>query len=97
MKVAHEKGTASRSAMALRRDSLSWGPGSARRGPVSGCRGRRWGLGLAVIGAMAVVVMAQDQEKNTWGAVLPRPLAVKGESGATPLKVQLVVVGAAAQ
>jgi hypothetical protein len=40
--------------------------------------------------------VAQDQEKNLWGVVLNLPLAVAGESGPTPLPVQLIVVGAAA-
>jgi len=38
--------------------------------------------------------MVNDQTLNTWGAVLPLSLAVKGESGPIPLPMQLVVVGA---
>ena len=41
--------------------------------------------------------MVNDPTKMTWGAVLPLPLAVKGASGPTPLRVQLVVVGTAPQ
>jgi hypothetical protein len=41
--------------------------------------------------------MVNDATKMTWGVVLPLPLAVKGASGATPLHVQLVVVGTAPQ
>jgi hypothetical protein len=40
--------------------------------------------------------MARDEEKNTWAAVVPLTLSVKGESGTTAQGVQLVVVGAAA-
>lgn len=37
----------------------------------------------------------EDAQKNTWGVVVPLPLAVKGESTATTLDVQLIVSGAA--
>jgi hypothetical protein len=40
--------------------------------------------------------MARDEEKNTWGAVFPLSLSVKGTSGTTPQGVQLIVVGVAA-
>jgi hypothetical protein len=39
--------------------------------------------------------LVRDEEKNLWGAVLPLPLEVKGESAPAPLNVQLVIVGAA--
>ena len=39
--------------------------------------------------------LVHDEEKNTWGVVLPLSLAVEGESAAVPLNVQLVVVGVA--
>jgi hypothetical protein len=39
--------------------------------------------------------MARDEEKNTWGAVVPINLEVKGAGGATPWNVQLIIVGAA--
>jgi hypothetical protein len=37
--------------------------------------------------------MVHDQEKDTWGAVLPLSLEVKGGSGPTSKNVQLVLVG----
>lgn len=37
-----------------------------------------------------------DEEKNTWGAVVPLNLEVKGAAAPTPVNVQLIVVGAAA-
>lgn len=40
--------------------------------------------------------MAHDEEKNTWGAVVPLSLQVKGAGASTPFNVQLIVVGAAA-
>jgi hypothetical protein len=39
--------------------------------------------------------LIHDEAKNTWGAVVPLSLAVKGESAAVTLPVQLIVVGAA--
>jgi hypothetical protein len=39
--------------------------------------------------------MVHDESKNTWGAIVSLPLTVKGDSGPTPLRLQLVVVGAA--
>jgi hypothetical protein len=39
--------------------------------------------------------VVHDQEKNLWGAVFTIPLAVKGESAAVNMPVQLVIVGAA--
>lgn len=36
-----------------------------------------------------------DPEKNTWGAVVPLNLAVPGSGSAPPVRVQLIVVGAA--
>jgi hypothetical protein len=39
--------------------------------------------------------LVRDEEKNTWGVVLPLSLAVEGESAAVTLNVQLVVVGVA--
>ena len=39
--------------------------------------------------------MIHDEEKNTWGAVVPLSLAPKGESSPVTLPVQLVVVGVA--
>jgi hypothetical protein len=46
-------------------------------------------------GAAKLPAMAEDQEKNLWGLVVPLPLAVPGESASTPLPVQMIVVGAA--
>ncbi len=46
--------------------------------------------------AAASPLMAHDEEKNTWGAVVPLNLDVKGESGPAPFNVQLIIVGAAA-
>jgi hypothetical protein len=39
--------------------------------------------------------MAHDEALNTWGAVVPLNLGVKGESGPVPLAVQLVLIGMA--
>jgi hypothetical protein len=39
--------------------------------------------------------VTHDEEKNLWGVVLTLPLGVAEESGATPLPVQLILVGAA--
>lgn len=39
--------------------------------------------------------VVQDMEKNHWGLILALPLAVPGEAEATPLPVQLILVGAA--
>ena len=46
-------------------------------------------------GAPAIPSVVHDEAKNTWGAVLGLPLAIKGESNATALKVQLIFVGMA--
>ena len=46
--------------------------------------------------AGAAPSMVRDEEKNTWGAVVPLSLDVKGGSGPVPLNVQVIVVGAAA-
>jgi hypothetical protein len=40
-------------------------------------------------------VMVHDEAKNTWGAVIPLVLQVKGESAPATLPVQLVLVGVA--
>ncbi|GAC1474612.1 MAG: hypothetical protein NVSMB9_25310 [Isosphaeraceae bacterium] len=40
--------------------------------------------------------MTHDEAKNTWGAVVPLSLNVKGADGSTPLNIQLIIVGAAA-
>ena len=47
-------------------------------------------------GAAPPPSMVHDEAKNTWGAVVPLRLGVKGESAPLPLNVQLIVVGAAA-
>ena len=39
--------------------------------------------------------LVHDEEKNTWGVVVPLSLAVEGESSAVTLNIQLVVVGVA--
>ena len=39
--------------------------------------------------------LVRDEEKNTWGAVVPLSLAVDGESAPVTLNIQLIVVGAA--
>ena len=39
--------------------------------------------------------ISRDQEKNTWGAIIPLNLGIKGSDAATPFPVQLIVVGAA--
>ena len=40
--------------------------------------------------------MARDEEKNTWGAIIPLNLDVKGGAGPSPFNVQLIVIGIAA-
>jgi len=40
--------------------------------------------------------IARDEEKNTWGAVIPLRLGVKGSDAATEFPVQLIVVGVVA-
>jgi hypothetical protein len=45
--------------------------------------------------AAKLPTVAHDEEKNLWGLVLPLSLAVPGQNGATPLPIQIVVVGAA--
>jgi hypothetical protein len=37
--------------------------------------------------------MVHDETLDTWGAVVPLPLQVKGDSGSTALPIQVVVVG----
>lgn len=44
--------------------------------------------------AKAEPTIAHDEEKKTWGAVIPLSLSVKGEKAPASLHVQLVVVGA---
>jgi hypothetical protein len=39
--------------------------------------------------------MAHDEALNTWGAVVPLNLEVKGETGPVPLPIQLILVGMA--
>jgi hypothetical protein len=39
--------------------------------------------------------MTHDEEKNTWGAVVPFKVDVKGSTTPAPLNLQLIVVGAA--
>jgi hypothetical protein len=39
--------------------------------------------------------MTRDEQKDTWGVVVPMKLEVKGASGATPFSIQLIVIGAA--
>jgi hypothetical protein len=46
-------------------------------------------------GAATAPAMAHDQEKDTWGAIVPLPLSIKGESAPTALPIQLVVAGVA--
>jgi len=46
-------------------------------------------------GANSGPSMAHDEALNTWGAVVPLNLEVKGETGPVPLPVQLIVVGMA--
>jgi len=43
----------------------------------------------------SVPKIVRDEAKNTWGAVLGLPLAVKGEANAIPLPIQFVLVGMA--
>ena len=37
--------------------------------------------------------ITRDEEKNTWGAVVPLKLDVKGSDSPSPLNIQLIVVG----
>jgi len=46
--------------------------------------------------APAAASLLHDEEKNTWGAVLPLKLGVPGEASPAPFGVQLIVAGAAA-
>lgn len=39
--------------------------------------------------------MARDEEKDTWGAVIPLSLSVEGESGPITQPVQLILIGVA--
>lgn len=45
--------------------------------------------------AGAEPVMVHDENKDTWGAVVPLGLAVKGESAPVPMAIQLVLGGVA--
>jgi hypothetical protein len=49
----------------------------------------------APAGSAAEPAMVHDETLNTWGAVIPLNLAVKGESSAVSLPVQLILVGMA--
>jgi len=49
----------------------------------------------APAGSTAEPAMVHDETLNTWGAVIPLNLAVKGESSAVSLPVQLILVGMA--
>ena len=49
----------------------------------------------APAGSTAGPAMVHDETLNTWGAVIPLNLAVKGESSAVTLPVQLILVGMA--
>ena len=49
----------------------------------------------APAGSTAEPAMVHDETLNTWGAVIPLNLAVKGESSAVTLPVQLILVGMA--
>jgi hypothetical protein len=46
-------------------------------------------------GAQAAPSVAHDEALNTWGAVVPLSLEVKGESAPVPLPIQLIFVGMA--
>lgn len=47
-------------------------------------------------GAGEAPAVHHDQEKNTWGAVIPLKVGVKGSDSPTTIPIQLVIVGAAA-
>ena len=49
----------------------------------------------APAGAKAEPAMAHDETLNTWGAIVPVNLAVKGESNPVALPIQLILVGMA--
>jgi hypothetical protein len=49
----------------------------------------------APAGSKAEAAMVHDETLNTWGAVVPLSLAVKGDSGPAPLAIQLILVGMA--
>ena len=49
----------------------------------------------APAGSTVEPAMVHDETLNTWGAVIPLSLAVKGEPGPAPLPVQLILVGMA--
>lgn len=51
---------------------------------------------LLAVPTPAAPSLAHDAEKNTWGAVVPMNLGVKGTPGATPQGIQLNLIGAAA-
>lgn len=51
-------------------------------------------LQTAPASAGAAPAMVHDNEKNTWGAVIPLNLGVKGAGSPIPFNVQLIVVGA---
>jgi hypothetical protein len=46
-------------------------------------------------GSKAAAAMVHDETLNTWGAVVPLSLAVKGDSSPAPLPIQLILVGMA--
>jgi hypothetical protein len=50
---------------------------------------------VAPEGANSEPSMAHDEALNTWGAVVPLTLEVKGESGSVTLPIQLILVGMA--
>ena len=39
--------------------------------------------------------ITRDDQKDTWGVVMPMNLEVKGASGPTPFSIQLIIIGAA--
>lgn len=52
-----------------------------------------WLLSTPPVSVTSAPAMAHDEEKNTWGAVVPLSLEVKGASGVTSLNIQLIVNG----
>jgi len=46
-------------------------------------------------GSASAPSMVHDEALNTWGAVVPLNLAVKGQAGAVPMSIQLILVGMA--
>jgi hypothetical protein len=49
----------------------------------------------APAGSTSGPVMVHDETLNTWGAVVPLSLTVKGQSSPVPLPVQLILIGMA--